>query len=208
MTDNIENSDVQDERSQLDVVDSFDIAELRRAAKALNIEARRDWDKADYISAIKAKQAKKTAAAVVFDTELGPKPGYARIVLHRDPMPGHKNSPVQVGVNGRLLSIPRGIEVDIPIPHVEALRNAKGKIPRMQQDANPNQPGGIYKDEEIYSYTFDVRAITPGGQFASPLDSRAVQARASQAFADVFGRYPTHGELQKWQDAKILKESK
>lgn len=211
MTDQ-ENSNAQEERTQLDALEAFDIADLRRAAKVLNIEARRDWDKADFVTAIKAKQSQKTAAEVVFNDENAPKPGYSRIVLHRDPMPGHKNGPVQVGVNGRLIHIPRGVRVDIPTPFVEALRNARSLIPREQQSVGFGGPGGVqsarYKDEELISYPFEVIAVTPGGTFTNPTDSRAVQARAAQRFADVFGRYPTSGELQKWQDAQILKESK
>lgn len=211
MTDT-ENSNAQEERTQLDALDAFDIAELRRAAKALNIEARRDWDKADYVSAIKAKQSQKTAAEVVFNDVDAPKPGHTRIVLHRDPMPGHKNGPVQVGVNGRLLHIPRGVRVDIPTPFVEALRNARSLVPRQQQalgfGSSSGQAGAMYKDEELISYPFEIIASTPGGTFTNPTDSRATQARAAQRFADVFGRYPTGGELQKWQDAQILKESK
>lgn len=203
----IENSDAQEERSQLDVLDDLDIAMLRKAAKVLNIQAQRDWDKGDYVAAIKAKQEQKTAPDVVFDSAQGPKPGHARIVLHRDPTPGHKNGPVQVGVNGRLLHIPRGIEVDIPIPHMRALESAKATITRQQQGSSRENPSGLYKDEELMSYPFQLLAITPG-EFKNPTDSRTVQAVAAQKFADLFGRYPTGGELAKWQDAKINNNAK
>lgn len=204
----IENSDAQEERSQLDVLDNLDIAMLRKAAKVLNIQAQRDWDKGDFVAAIKAKQEQKTAADVVFDNALGPKPGHARIVLHRDPTPGHKNGPVQCGVNGRLLHIPRGVEVDIPIPHMRALESARATITRQQQGNSRDNPSGLYKDEELMSYPFQLVAITPGGTFSNPNDSRQVQARAAQAFADVFQRYPTGGELAKWNDAQINNRAK
>ena len=204
----IDNSDAQDERSQLDVLNDLDIAMLRKAAKVLNIQAQRDWDKGDFVAAIKAKQEQKTAPDVVFDNALGPKPGHARIVLHRDPTPGHKNSPVQCGVNGRLLHIPRGIEVDIPIPHMRALENAKSTQVRQQQGSTRENPSGIYKDEEHMSYPFQLISITPGGKFDNSTDSRTTQAIAAQKFADVFGRYPTGGELAKWNDAKINNQAK
>lgn len=202
----IENSTAQDERSQLDAVEALDISQLRKAAKLLNIGAHRDWGKEDYIAAIQAKQSQKTAAAIVFDNNTGPRPGHARIVLHRDPTPGHANSPVQVGVNGRLLSIPRGVEVDIPLPFVEALNNARSTITRQQQGVSRDNPGGLYKDEEIVSYPFQVVSITPGGDFNNPNDSRSVEARRRQAFADKFGRYPTSGELNEYLSAQIRKE--
>ena len=208
MTDTmIENSDAQEERSQLDVIDQLDIAELRKAAKVLNIEARRDWGKEDFVRAIQEKQSRKTAAPIVFNENLGPKPGYARIVLHRDPTPGHKNSPVQVGVNGRLLHIPRGVQVDVPIPFVHVLNNANTTILRQYADATRENPAGVYKDEETSSYPYQLIAMTPGGDFSNPQDSRSVKARRRQSFADKFGRYPTSGELKEWLSAKINKEA-
>ena len=200
-------SDVQDERSQLDALEQFDISQLRKAAKALNIEARRDWGKEDYVNAIIDKQSQKTAATVVFDENAGPKPGHARIVLHRDPTPGHKNSPVQVGVNGRLLHIPRGVQVDVPIPFINALNDARSVMPRQQQGATRDNPAGMYKDEELLSYPFQIVAITPGNEFSNPNDSRAAEARRRQAFADRFGRYPTTGELNQWVTAEINKSA-
>ena len=205
MTDN--NSDFQEENSQLDAVASLDIVQLRKAAKVLNIEARRDWDKHDFIRAIQDKQNQVTAAPVVFDDTLMPKPGYARIVLHRDPTPGHKNSPVQVGVNGRLLHIPRGIQVDIPIPFVHVLEDAQTTMVRQHADISRDNPAGVYKDEKVASYPFQLISVTPGGSFTNSNDSRSVEARRRQEFADQFGRYPTSGELKEWLSAKIKKSA-
>lgn len=207
MTDTIENSNPQEEGSQLDVLEQLDIAELRKAAKALNIEARRDWVKEDFVRAIQDKQRQTTAAPVVFNPDLAPKPGYARIVMHRDPTPGHKNSPVQVGVNGRLLHIPRGVQVDVPIPFINVLNDARTTVSRQFPSGNSDAPGGIYKEEETMSYPFQLVSITPGGEFTNPNDSRSVEARRRQDFADKFGRYPTTGELKEWLTAKMNKEA-
>ena len=197
MTNHDEQSDVQDGRSQLDAINDMKIADLRKVAKLLGITAQRDWTAEDFVRAIKAKQ-EGNAPALVFDNSLAPKPGFARIIIHRDMTPGHKNSPLHVGVNGLLYSVPRGVEVDIPIPHVGALKNAYSKQIVQTSDNE-------YKEQDLQSYPFQVLAITPG-KFNNPGDSRATNEARKQAFVKEFGRYPTKGELEEAIRQRIIKQ--
>lgn len=52
-----------------------------------------------------------------------PDPHKVRIILQRTDEPGG-DEPVPVGVNGRVMLIPRGEEVEIPMAYYEALKNA------------------------------------------------------------------------------------
>lgn len=204
MTNEVEHSDAQEERTQLETLESLDIASLRKYAKLMRIPSQRDWQKEDYVEAIKMKQAQQNVS-LVFDNSNAPAPGHARILLHRDQSPGAKNGPIQVGVNGRLIHIPRGVEVDIPLPFVEALKNAKGTQIRQISDASRDQPAGLYKDEEVHYYPFQVLAATPGGNFTNPHDQRAASYERRKAFHDAFGRWPTDGELKEAIRAQIIK---
>jgi hypothetical protein len=201
MTNQDEQSNVQDERSQLDAIDDLKIADLRKVAKLLGISAQRDWTAEDFVRAIKTKQS-GSVPSLVFDNSLAPKPGYARIIVHRDMTPGHKNTPIHVGVNGLLYSIPRGIEVDIPEPHVKALYNAKSLVTNQTSEVEGRTE---YKDSMVQSYPFQVLAVTPG-RFSNPGDGRAVSYARKKAFNQKYGRWPTKGELEEAMKLSIAKD--
>lgn len=202
MTD-LNQSNVQDERSQEDALADLKIADLRRVAKLLRINAQRDWVTEDFVRAIKDKQDQHTAPSLVFDNALAPKPGYARIVIHRDMTPGHKNTPVHAGVNGWIFQIPRGIEVDVPKEIVEALQNARSIVTSQDKDETTGRTET--KDSMVQSYPFQVLAISPG-KATNPVDNRAASAARRQAFCDKFGRYPTSGELQEAMKHQIARQ--
>lgn len=206
MTNEIETSDAQEERSQLDTLESLDIASLRKYVKLMRITAQRDWQREDYVEAIKAKQTAQNVS-LVFDSENRPAPGYARVLIHRDPSPGAKNSPIQLGVNGRFVHVPRGHEVDVPIPFVEVLKNSVGERPELVEESTSTNPAGTYRWEKVTSYPFQVIAITPGGKFVSDLDNRAINYARKKEFHDKFGRFPTEGELKEAMRANIIKNT-
>lgn len=70
---------------------SIDMSLLRRAAKLKGIKAQPTWTKADFIDALQKDldSQKDNAGNIVIPTDLdmGPKPGFARILIHRDPTP-------------------------------------------------------------------------------------------------------------------------
>lgn len=196
MTDEILGNDIAaSERAQTDAVESLDIAQLRRFAAIMKIPAKRDWSKEDYITAIKAKQESQSLATFVFDSSTAPAPGKARVLIHRDPSPNHKNSPVHVGVNGFIIAVPRGVEVDVWHPFVEALKNAISTELNQTGNENRENPSGIYRDEQRTSYPFQVLSITPG-EFINPHDNRGAHYAAKKRFFDKFGSWPTDGELK------------
>lgn len=195
-------NDAQDARSQIDAVDDLDMASLRKVTKLLGISAQRDWSKEDFIAAIKAKQENVNAPSLVFDNSLAPKPGYARIIIHRDNSPGHKNPPIHAGINGRIFSIPRGVEVDIPEPLVGVLSNARSLVLRQTDD---NEGRTTYKDSMTQSYPFQVLAVTPG-KFENNVDGRAANFERRKAFNTKFGRWPTKGELEEAMRHRIANE--
>ena len=207
-----ENSDtlpeVQEDTSQVQNVDNLDMASLRKYAKLLNIGASRDWDKNDYINAIKEKQSNKTRAKIVFDNGNAPAPGYVRIIMNRDPTPGHANSPVQVGVNGDLLHIPRGIPVDIPEAFVKALFLATTKTNQQIEAPSNANPTGTFRNEDTVSYPFQIQDSTAGGKWKARNDNRSANYALRASFEKTFGRWPTAGELEEAMKAKIIRDTR
>ena len=176
-------------------VDSLEIGELRKAAKALNIQAERTWSKDDYIRAIQKRQ-KEGSGVMNFlpNGKEAPPPGYARIIVHRNPTPGHKNTPIHVGLNGTILQVPRGIEVDMPKEFINALKDAISK--EMRETEN-----GKFEEVDQLSYPFQVVAITPG-QWTNRNDNRAAAYKIRKEFFNTHGVWPTSGELREFKASR------
>jgi hypothetical protein len=194
------------DNSQLEAVAALDMGQLRAAAKVLGITAKNTWSKEDFITAIQNKHAENEAMQTVFDKSIGPAPGFARVLIHRDPTPGHKNGPVHLGVNGRIISVPRGGEFDIPIPYVDVLKNAitVTTIESSMGGRENVEGNSLFKEEPRTSYPFQVIAITPG-TFKNAVDSRAAKYAKREAFYKEFGTWPTSGELKAWEQAEITR---
>lgn len=193
--------------TQLQAVEGLTIAQLRKAANMLGITSARDWKSEDFVRAIQEKQKQDQLVTAVFDLSAGPAPGKARVVIHRDPTPGHKNGPIHLGVNGYIIAVPRGGEFDIPIPFVEALKNAKTTVTEQQQESSRDNPGGAYRDDERTSYPFQVLAVTPG-KFINNYDARAAKYAKRKAFFDLYGAWPLDGELKEFEKLRMAKEMK
>lgn len=206
-----------------EVLETLDINELRRYSKLLGVTPQRDWKKEDFVRAIKANQQAQALmqyANTGNSTEGSPnklQPGHARLIIHRDPVPGAANSAVPLGLNGRFFMCPRGVEVDVPLEYVGVLADAKVTVIRQKKEPTAGNPEGEVVEEEILSYPFQVKEIAPylpGQKFNSSLDQRAAVSARKEAFRKVYGKYPTIGELLAWESqqkddarhARILEE--
>ena len=190
-------------RDQLDALESLNMAQLRTTAKLMKIASQKDWDKTDFIKAIQDKQ-NSSVFEMVFDPSLQPKPGYARVLVHRDPTAGSKNSPVQVGYNGQIYHVPRGIEVDIPKEFVGVLKNARTVSYNPEGATSSDGTPAQTREQINQSYPFQVLMITPG-KWHNPNDNRAIQYAIREEFVKMFGHWPTAGELKEAQKAKLIK---
>lgn len=187
---------------QTEALNKLDINALRTFAKYQNIKADRSWTKEDFITALQARQGASTVG-LVFDSGTGPKPGYSRILLHRDTSAGHKNSSVHVAVNGAIFAIPRGIEVDVPTFVVGALNDARG--PAMSHIEESTGPGR-YVENMQQSYPFQVVATNPG-KTPNRNDTRAKSYEIRLRCKEAIGKWPTHGELSEWLKYEMQKKA-
>lgn len=184
---------------QTEAINKLDIGALRTFAKAMGLNAGRDWSKEDFVRAIIAK-GEKSAVGIAVDGN-APRPGYSRIILHRDTSAGHKNSPVQVGHNGQLYSIPRGIPVEVPTYVVGVLDDAEGKV--MSEIEATNGPSTFVENSQK-SYPYQVLATTPGN-VKNTVDPRAAEAALRATCKDTIGRWPTEGEYKEWLRSRMNK---
>jgi hypothetical protein len=176
-------------------LESYDIAKLRKYAALNRISITREMDKAAIIEAIKNKNRGKDFILLA-EAGKAPKPGFARIILQRDPTPGAANRPVYVQVNGYKCTVPRGVEVDVPHKVVNVLNDAKER--KVEED--PSEPVNSmrrFKYVEIHSYPFSVLMATPG---PDPSPSPAIQAKQAGygprlEYRDKYGRWPRRSEL-------------
>lgn len=204
MNDMIEDVELEnDEDAQASAVDKLEIGQLRKYAKFMGIQSERTWTKTEFIKAIQERQKSQTVG-IVFDNGSAPKPGYSRVIIHRDPTPGHKNTPVHAGYNGALFAIPRGLEVDVPTPLVGSLANAKSIQVKSGDAISDGEGTGHTRDQEQLSYPFQVLAVTPGSA-VNQHDNRANSYKDRKAFVDAFGRWPTHAELAEAIKAKLIR---
>lgn len=216
------------------VLDSATIGELRALAKSYGIKAERTWKGEDFIREIKLRQesgapqintvdeddSEAEAQRIIASYSLpvnqtsaaaskgAPAPGYARIILHKDPTPDHANGAVPVGLNGRTFMVPRGVPVDLPIPFLGVLRDAVQVVTKQVKEPDRDHLEGTVLHEEILSYPFQIVSVTPGGKFVNKEDQRAARAARSKAFHNELHRWPTDGELAEWEKAKAAQAAR
>lgn len=183
-------------------LETLSIGELRMYAKLMGISARRDWSKEDFIKAIKIRQDSVYGGSGDEDKDNDLPPGYARILIMRDPTHGHNNSPIPLGLNGRTFVAPRGVEFVIPLEYINVLADAKSKILRQVEAPSLHKPEGVVKEEEIYSYPFQVLKVRPHTKesaFKSQLDQRGAHYNRKFKFYQDIGKWPTVGELMEYE---------
>lgn len=182
-------------------ISDLSLADLRKWAKLMGINAQRDWTVADFVRAIKAQQE----ASKYLQTSSGSnlEPGHARVLIHKDPTPGHSNSPIPLGLNGRQVFAPRGVEITLPIEYVGVLADAKTTITVQKKEPDRDNPQGVVVEETIQSYPFQVIEVKPHtaeSQFKRVgYDNRLETYKRRAAFRDAIGKWPTTAELIDWE---------
>ena len=118
-------------------------------------------------------------------------PGWAKIVLHKDPNPTSLQKAYPFGVNGYIVGIPRDIPVLVPIKIVDGpLKDAVETI----RVPDPERPG-TYKKVNRHVQPFQEIGRTPGPD-PRPNTSKLQRFRPRQEFANMYGYWPTTDQLK------------
>lgn len=186
-------------------LETLSIQALRKYAALYRINLPKDANKERIVEIIKAKRNVQDMALIVEEGSTGPAAGWSRIHVHRDPTPGATNNPVFVGANGYNVTIPRGVDVDVPIKVVGVLADAVEH--RLVE--NYQAPLGAperWEYKKMLSYPFSVVATNPGPDPRPGFERGKASTMGPRIkFRELFGRWPNHTELLEAQKEGLLK---
>lgn len=164
---------------------ALDINDLRKYAKNYNVALSRDMTAGDIRAAIHAKKQKHNYVMEA-DLNSAPEPGRWRIMVHKTSDFGTKvgSRVVTVWVNGYVVSLPRGIAVDVPEKVVRVLETSIHFNPMEGDD------GRTFGEAQL-TYPFQVIAFTPGPDPVPGYEKAKARYYARRvAFLHEFGHWP------------------
>lgn len=181
------------------------IGKLREYAKHLRVALAKTDSKEEIIEKLDRKLAGKSMPEIAAPTS-EVKPGYAKIRINEDPSPDSKNFPVYVNANGYVCTIPRGIEVIVPIRVVRVLNDAVSNQ-RRQNTVTDSNGREVFKETTVRvpSYPFQVIEMVPGPEVLTTLEKakqRTIGPRLR--YAKMFGRWPKPHELTRAIEQKLI----
>lgn len=201
-------SDVDNvEAAPAQILEDLTRAELmKRAVAVYNVSITKDMTKDQIIAAIRQKEKVGTFIQLA-EKHTGPKPGWTRIIIHKNTDPKASNRQVFVGINGRRYYIPRGVEVDVPHKIVALLDTVKDKVLK-ENEMEPTNSRNRFYWEEGHTYPFNVIAVNPGPD-PQPGDelSRGAKIAPKQEYRRKFGHWPTDQELRDAQRSGDMKRA-
>lgn len=179
---------------------------LLEYAGHLRVAVSKTATKAEILEQINNKLKGRTVAKIA-DGTTAVRPGHAKIRILKDPLPGASNIPVYLNANGYECTIPRGMDVIVPMRVVRTLNDAKVK--RTTQTARQDQWGREYTintEVDAPSYPFQVLESTPGPEPLTALEQAKLKtSKPRKRYRDLFGYYPRHGQLQAAIEKGLIK---
>jgi hypothetical protein len=181
------------------------IAKLREYAKHMRLPLAKTATKLEIIEAIDRKLNGRAAPEFAMsDSKV--KPGYAKIRLLSDPMPGAANYPVFVNANGYVCMIPRDVDVIVPQRVVRVLNDA---VVRRKKQAlvSDNHGREVFTDTEVVvpSYPFQILEMTPGEEPLTILEKGKLKTIGpKRRYRQMFGRWPRPRELTRAIEQKLI----
>jgi hypothetical protein len=181
------------------------IGKLREYASHLRVALAKTDTKEEIIEKLESKLSGKVIPELA-NSASKLKPGYARIRLHEDPMPGASNLPVYVNANGYVATIPRGVEVIVPMRVVRVLNDATVNRRRQQTSADANGREAFKETTvSVPSYPFQILELAPGPEVLTTLEmAKAKTIGPRKRYADMFGRWPKPAELTRAIEQKLI----
>ena len=181
------------------------IAKLREYAAHMRVAVAKTATKADIIEALHRKLNGKIVPEFA-DSGTKLKPGYARITVMSDPMPGASNIPVFLNCNGYACTIPRDVEVIVPMRVVRTLNDAK-VMRRKQTLVAGNDGRETFKETSVtsLSYPFQVHEMSPGPEVLTNLEiGKRKTMGPKRRYRKLFGHWPKPRELTRAIEQKLI----
>lgn len=183
----------------------MDIGKLRQYASHLRLAIAKTATKSDIIEAIDRKLNGRVVPEFANEgTSL--KPGYDRISILSDPMPGASNLPVFLNCNGYTCLIPRDVEVVVPARVTRTLRQAV-VVRRKQTLQADNHGRETFKETSVTvpSYPFQVLESNPGPEVLTKREESKLKTMGpKRRYRDMFGHWPKPRELTRAIEQKLI----
>lgn len=179
------------------------IGTLRQYAAHLKVAIAKTATKEDIIDVIERKLRGRVMPEIATESTQV-KPGYAKIRINEDPTPGAANNPVYVNANGYVCTIPRGVDVVVPMRVIRTLNDAVARR-KTQLESVPGKP--INEVERfIQSYPFQILEMTPGPEPLTKLEEQKLKTIGPRRrYRDLFGRWPTPRDLVRAIEQRLIK---
>lgn len=175
------------------------IAKLREYASHLRVQVAKTATKEEIIKAIENKLNGRVIPTIA-SGDNSPLPGYARIRVLEDPTPGAMNIPVYINSNGYVATLPRGVDIDVPMRVLRCLNDAVVRRRKQTTVVDPNTGREVFKETTVVSpsYPFQVIEITPGPEVLTPHEMNKLKADGPRKrYRQMFGRYPRPADLHR-----------
>jgi hypothetical protein len=177
-------------------LETYEIADLRKLAAVMKIDAQKTWTKEDYISAINTRRQRQAVSRVVFDENAPIPPGFCRLRLPLTPQ--GTDTPLTVRVNNFPTTIPRDVLVDVPREVRDLIRTSKEPVTREVMDKDGNKKVQTF---EIPSYPFEQVGESMGESGAVKGMTDPKEQRIRETYRDSYGKWPRRTEPE-WVEFK------
>lgn len=182
------------------------IAQLREYAKHLRVPLERTATKEEILKIIEAKISGRSVPMLASQNNVVP-PGYAKIRVLEDPTPGAANIPVYVNFNGYEATLPRGVDIIVPMRVVRGLNDAV--VNKKKQVIAPDANGREAFRETVVrtpSYPFQILEVSPGPEVLTPHEQNKLKMqRPREKYRQMFGRWPKAGDLTRAIEKGLIK---
>lgn len=181
------------------------IGKLREYASHMRVALAKTDTKDEIIEKLERKLNGKVVPEFA-DATTKVKPGYAKIRLLSDPMPGASNLPVFLNCNGYTCTIPRDVDVIVPMRVVRTLTDAM--VTRKKQSiVSDNHGRETFRETSVTvpSYPFMVLESTPGPEVRTNLEiSKSKTMGPKRRYRAMFGHWPKPRELTRAIEQRLI----
>lgn len=182
------------------------IGKLREYASHLRVAIPKTATKVEIIQILENK-VRQRAVPELASHATGVRPGYAKIRINEDPSPGASNLPVYINANGYQCTIPRGVDVIVPMRVVRTLNDAITRKKKQSITRNADGRESFTETEmNVLSYPFQVLEMTPGPEVLTPLEAQKKRIMGPRIrYWQMFGRWPRPADLQRALEKGLIK---
>jgi hypothetical protein len=182
------------------------IGQLRQYAAHLRLAVEKTATKAQIVEQIERKLDGRVVPEIATATSKL-KPGFAKIRLLEDPTPDAANIPVYINHNGYQATLPRGVDIVVPLRVVRLLNDAT--VERRKQTLTANADGRETFREtssRVPSFPYQILEMNPGPDQLTAFEETQQKIQGPRKrYRKLFGRWPRPRDLTRAIEQGLIK---